>query len=43
MSEPQVPTLYAWLGGLPTLQRLTERFYQRVKDDALLAPVFAHM
>ena len=43
MSESQVPTLYDWLGGLPALRRLTERFYQRVKDDTLLAPVFAHM
>ena len=38
-----VPTLYDWLGGLPALSRLTERFYQRVRDDAALAPVFAHM
>jgi hemoglobin len=43
MSDPTVPTLYDWLGGLPALQRLTERFYERVKDDVLLAPVFAHM
>lgn len=43
MTESAVPTLYDWLGGLPALRRLTGRFYQRVKDDALLAPVFAHM
>jgi hemoglobin len=38
-----VPTLYAWVGGLDALVRLTTRFYERVKEDALLAPVFAHM
>lgn len=43
MSETAIPTLYEWLGGLPALQALTERFYERVKDDAVLAPVFAHM
>ena len=42
MSTP-TPTLYAWLGGLDALNRLTTRFYERVRDDALLAPVFAHM
>jgi hemoglobin len=31
------------MGGAPALARLFERFYQRVPDDALLAPVFAHM
>ena len=43
MTDAAIPTLYDWLGGLPALQRLTERFYIRVKDDVLLAPVFAHM
>ena len=43
MTDAAVPTLYDWLGGLPALQRLTERFYERVKDDALLGPVFEHM
>ncbi|HEX6241644.1 MAG TPA: group II truncated hemoglobin [Polyangiales bacterium] len=38
-----VPTLFDWAGGEPALARLFERFYQRVPDDALLAPVFAHM
>ncbi len=37
------PTLYDWLGGIDALTRLTTRFYERVRDDALLAPVFAHM
>ena len=38
-----VPTLFEWIGGMPTLDRLTRRFYERVKDDAILAPVFAQM
>jgi hemoglobin len=38
-----VPTLYEWLGGIEALERLTARFYERVAQDALLAPVFAHM
>jgi hemoglobin len=42
MTAP-VPTLYEWIGGMPALARLTERFYERVRGDALLAPVFAHM
>lgn len=37
------PTLYAWLGGIEALERLTARFYERVRDDAILAPVFLHM
>lgn len=38
-----VPTLYEWLGGIEALTRLTERFYERVAVDDVLAPVFAHM
>ena len=38
-----VPTLYDWLGGMPTLERLTATFYARVPDDPILAPVFARM
>jgi len=38
-----VPTLYEWVGGGEALNRLTARFYQHVAQDALLAPVFAHM
>ena len=37
------PTLYEWAGGMPAFERLTSLFYGRVKDDELLAPVFAHM
>jgi hemoglobin len=37
------PTLYDWAGGGEALLRLTEVFYDRVQDDLLLAPVFAHL
>lgn len=43
MSDSDVPTLYQWLGGSEALIRLTTRFYENVKTDSLLAPVFAHM
>ena len=42
MSEP-VPTLFEWAGGEPALLRLTEAFYERVREDPVLAPVFAEM
>ncbi|MEO8062406.1 MAG: group II truncated hemoglobin [Pseudomonadota bacterium] len=38
-----VPTLFEWLGGLDALNRLTARFYERVRENAVLAPIFAHM
>ena len=42
MTQP-TPTLYEWIGGLPALERLAARFYDRVATDAILAPIFAHM
>ncbi|WP_101790850.1 antibiotic biosynthesis monooxygenase [Nonomuraea indica] len=38
-----VPTLYTWMGGTEALERLTERFYETVKADELIGPLFAHM
>ena len=38
-----VPTLYEWAGGAEALERLTERFYEKVKADPLLEPLFAAM
>lgn len=38
-----IPTLYEWLGGIAALEALTKRFYERVRDDTTLAPVFDHM
>ena len=43
MADSTIPTLYEWLGGIDALNRLTARFYEHVRDDALLAPVFARM
>lgn len=43
MSSQATPTLYDWLGGIAALNRLTARFYERVREDSVLAPVFAHM
>ena len=43
MSDTAAPTLYEWLGGKPALDALLTRFYQRVAEDPLLAPVFARM
>jgi hemoglobin len=44
MTEPgSPPTLYEWAGGMPALERLTAHFYDRVRVDPLLAPVFAQM
>lgn len=37
------PTLYDWIGGAPALEALTVAFYDRVREDDLLAPVFARM
>ena len=42
MTAP-VPTLYEWAGGEPALLRLTQVFYDKVRADPLLAPVFAGM
>jgi hemoglobin len=42
MPEP-TPTLYEWAGGDEALLRLTRVFYDRVREDPVLAPVFAEM
>lgn len=43
MAAQDTPTLYDWLGGIDALTRLTTRFYEHVKRDPVLGPVFAHM
>jgi len=43
MSDAPVPTLYDWMGGLPTIERLIDELYRRVPNEPLLAPVFARM
>jgi truncated hemoglobin YjbI len=37
------PSLYEWAGGTAALERLTERFYEKVRADELLEPVFRGM
>ena len=43
MKTEEIPTLYEWAGGLPTIERLMTIFYERVANEPLLAPLFAHM
>ncbi len=38
-----VPTLYEWAGGTSAFERLTAAFYERVRQDDLLQPLFANM
>jgi hemoglobin len=35
-----VPTLYEWAGGHPAVERMINRFYDRVERDDLLSPFF---
>jgi len=42
-NEQAPPSLYDWAGGMPALDKLTQVFYGKVQDDALLQPVFARM
>lgn len=41
--EKQIPSLYQWIGGSETLEKLTAAFYVKVGADELLGPVFRHM
>ncbi len=41
MSTP--PTLYEWLGGTPALEKLFDTFYEHVRADPVLEPVFRGM
>ncbi len=43
MSDTQTPSLYEWAGGSVAFERLLGLFYDRVKQDAVLAPLFAAM
>ncbi|MER7756199.1 group II truncated hemoglobin [Kitasatospora sp. NPDC097643] len=42
MSEERPDTLYEAVGGIDTLRRLSNTFYEGVLADPLLAPVFAN-
>lgn len=39
----QPPTLYDWAGGSEAFERLFHRFYEKVRADELLSPLFAGM
>lgn len=41
--HPAPPTLFDWAGGMPAIERWMAAFYPKVREDSLLAPVFAHM
>jgi CDGSH-type Zn-finger protein/truncated hemoglobin YjbI/uncharacterized Fe-S cluster protein YjdI len=43
LPDVETPTLAAWAGGRDMLRALTVAFYNKVPDEPLLAPVFAHM
>ena len=43
MPSKSVPTLYDWLKGMPVLDALMKRFYERVLQNELLRPLFAEM
>ena len=43
MATKPIPTLFEWAGGMPALERLTQRFYDKVRQDPMLAPIFAQM
>src|SRR3984893_10637734 len=38
-----VPTLYEWCGGIERIEALFRKFYEAVRADDVLAPVFAEM
>jgi hemoglobin len=42
MTDP-VPTLYEWAGGGGAFERLTKTFYDKVRADPLVGPLFRHM
>ena len=43
MATKPIPTLFEWAGGMSALERLTQRFYDKVRQDQMLAPIFAQM
>jgi hemoglobin len=36
----EAPTLYEWAGGREAIERMIDRFYDRVEHDDLLSPLF---
>lgn len=42
-AKATVPTLYEWAGGMDKFEAWTKLFYQRVREDDVLEPVFRGM
>jgi len=43
MAAEGTPTLYEWAGGAEAFDRLTVRFYERVRADEIVGALFADM
>jgi hemoglobin len=43
MTDRNVPTLYEWCGGVERIETLFKKFYEHVRVDSVLSPVFAEM
>ena len=43
MADDATPTLYEWAGGMEAFERLTKTFYERVRADDVVGPLFAEM
>jgi hemoglobin len=43
MLDKKVPTLFEWMGGQAALEQLMNLFYDKVRKDALIGPIFKHM
>jgi hemoglobin len=43
MTNTKIPSLYEWAGGAPALTKLFDEFYNRVRTNTILEPVFRHM
>src|SRR2546429_7409197 len=41
--DQTVPSVYDWAGGADAFERLTTAFYERVRADDLVGPLFEHM
>src|SRR5579862_8752392 len=43
MTDKNVPTLYEWCGGAEQIEALFKKFYEHVRVDSVLSPIFAEM
>ncbi len=43
MPQGTPPSLYEWAGGMSAIEKLMDAFYSKVRQDALIAPLFAQM